>query len=154
MAVGELDGRPAVVSGSFDYTVRVWDLGAGHPVGDPFTAHGPVWAVAVGELDGRPIVVSGSADGTVRIWDLGTGDPVGVPFTGHTDWVLAVAVGELDGRPIVVSGSKDGNVRVWDLATGGNPRVIRLGAAVHSVTMPKNHFVVAGHQTGLIALRI
>jgi len=63
-----------VVSGGHDSTVRVWDLGTGDPVGDPFTGHtGRVLAVAVGELDGRPIVVSGGDDTTVRVWDLGTG---------------------------------------------------------------------------------
>ena len=74
MAVGELDGRPIVVSGSLDATVRVWHLGTGDPVGEPFTGHtGGVRAVAVGELDGRPIVVSCSGDEgdeTVRVWDL------------------------------------------------------------------------------------
>ena len=145
VAVGKLDGRPIVVSGGGDSTVRVWDLGTGVPVGDPFTGHtGWVSAVAVGELDGRPIVVSGSLDSTVRVWDLGTGDPVGEPFTGHTGDVWAVAVGELDGRPLVVSGSVDSTVRVSDLATGGNPRVIRLDVLVLSVTKPKNNLVVLG----------
>ncbi len=74
MAVGELDGRPVVVSGSTDSTVRVWDLGNGDPVGEPLTGHTDhVLAVAVGELDRRPIVVSGSLDSTVRVWDLATG---------------------------------------------------------------------------------
>ena len=71
MAVGELDGRPVVVTGGDDATVRVWDLATGDPVGDPLTGHtGAVLAVAVGELDGRPIVVTGSGDETVRVWDL------------------------------------------------------------------------------------
>ena len=74
MAVGELDGRPVVASGSTDSTVRVWDLGTGDPVGEPLTGHTDhVLAVAVGELDRRPIVVSGSLDSTVRVWDLATG---------------------------------------------------------------------------------
>ena len=100
------------------------------------------------------MVVSGGADSTVRVSDLGTGAPVGDPFTGHTRWVTAVAVGELDGRPVVVSGGADSTVRVSDLGTSGNPRVIRLGVAVGSVTKPKNDLVVIGHEAGLTAVRI
>ena len=65
-----------------------------------------------------------------------------------------MAVGELDGRPVVVSGSDDATVRVWDLATGGNPRVIRLGVSLASVTKPKNNLVVIRHEAGLPAVRI
>jgi WD40 repeat protein len=73
VAVVELDGRPVVISGSRDRTVRVWDLATGTPVGDPFTGHtGSVAAVAAAELDGRPVVISGSGDRTVRVWDLAT----------------------------------------------------------------------------------
>ena len=119
VAVGELAGRPVVVSGGKDSTVRVWDLATGEPTGRPFTGHDrSVSAVAVGELAGRPVVVSGGKDSTVRVWDLATGKPTGRPFTGHNGSVSAVAVGELAGRPVVVSGGKDSTVRVWDLATG------------------------------------
>ena len=84
VAAAVLDGRPVVISGSRDRTVRVWDLATGAPVGDPFTGHGgEVLAVAAAELDGRPVVISGSDDGTVRVWDLASGAPVGDPFTGH-----------------------------------------------------------------------
>ena len=84
VAAAELDGRPVVISGSGDGTVRVWDLATGTPVGDPFTGHRDwVRSVAAAELDGRPVVISGSDDQTVRVWDLATGTPVGGPFTGH-----------------------------------------------------------------------
>ncbi|MBV8348993.1 MAG: hypothetical protein JOZ49_16135, partial [Mycolicibacterium sp.] len=39
VAVGELEGRPVVVSGGWDQTVRVWDLATGDPVGDPLRGH-------------------------------------------------------------------------------------------------------------------
>ena len=119
VAVGELDGRPAVISGGDDATVQVWDLAAGRPLGDPLVGHtGYVRSAAIGELDSRPVVVSGGDDQTVRVWDLATGRPVGSPLTGHTDYVRSVAAGELDGRPVAISGSNDRTVRVWDLATG------------------------------------
>ncbi|MCZ4589594.1 serine protease, partial [Rhodococcus opacus] len=35
VAVAEVDGRPVVVSGGADSTVRVWDLATGDPLGDP-----------------------------------------------------------------------------------------------------------------------
>jgi WD40 repeat protein len=118
VASGELAGRPVVISGGGDATVRVWDLASGTPVGDPFTGStGTVWSVAVGQLDGRPVVVSGGDDRSVRVWDPASGAPVGVPLTGHTGVVLSVTVGELDGRPVLVSGGDDRSVRVWDLAS-------------------------------------
>ena len=119
VAVTELDGRPVVITGSDDRTVRVWDLATGTPVSHPFTGHRDwVRAVAVTELDGRPVVITGSDDRTVRVWDLATGTPIGDPFTGHREPVLSVAVTELDGRPVAITGSDDETVRVWDLATG------------------------------------
>ena len=42
VAVAKLDGRPVVISGCRDPTVRVWDLATGVPVGAPFTGH-TVW---------------------------------------------------------------------------------------------------------------
>ena len=59
VAAAELDGRPVVISGADDRTVRVWDFGT--PIGDPFTGHtGWVRTVAASNLDGRPVVVSGA----------------------------------------------------------------------------------------------
>jgi WD40 repeat protein len=127
VALGELNGNPAVVSGGEDGTVRVSELtqdtstSGGH--GHARHVHYPR-AVAVGELSGRPVVVSGGWDGTLQVWDLADGTPIGDPLVGHvqnsygSSDVRAVAVGRLGGRPVAVSGGADGTVRVWDLTRG------------------------------------
>ena len=119
IATAQLDGRPVLISGSWDKTVRVWDLNTGTAIGSPFIGHTDlVLGVAATQLNGRLVVISGSKDDTVRVSDLATGAPIGKPFAGHTDTVFAVATAQLDGRPMIVSGSADKTVRVWDLTTG------------------------------------
>ena len=120
VAIAQLDGRPVVVSGGQDGTVRVSELATGTQVGEPLTIYDDgVAAVAIAQLGGRPVVVSGGQDGTVRVSELATGTHVAA-FTGHRFGVAGVAIAQLDGRPVVVSvgGFGDETVRVWDLATG------------------------------------
>ncbi|PZS37892.1 MAG: hypothetical protein DLM62_16795 [Pseudonocardiales bacterium] len=72
VACTHLDGQPIAVTGSWDYTVRIWDLASGIPL-SLLTGHtGPVTAVACTHLDDRPIAITSGRDHTVRIWDLRT----------------------------------------------------------------------------------
>ncbi|MFJ7177466.1 caspase family protein [Streptomyces massasporeus] len=119
LACTEVNGRPIVVTGSKDLTVRRWDLITGDPVGTPMTGHtAEIEAVACTELSGRPVAVSVSRDKTVRVWDLEAGRAVGEPMLGHTDELRSVACTTLDGRPVAVTGGWDKTLRVWDLTTG------------------------------------
>ena len=73
------DGR--LVTGSNDYTVRLWDLETGEQL-RAFTGHaGEVRSVAV-TGDGR--LVTGSDDRTARLWDLETGEELRA-FSGHEE---------------------------------------------------------------------
>ncbi len=117
--VGQVDGRPVIVSGSDDGSVRMWDARDGTPVGAPLTGHESfVTSVALGEVDGRAVIVSGSDDGSVRMWDARDGTPIGAPFTGHEAAVTSIALGDVDGRAVIVSGSEDMTVRLWDKKEG------------------------------------
>ncbi|MEU4498100.1 caspase family protein [Streptomyces sp. NPDC023998] len=119
VACTHLHGRPVAVSGSYDSTVRVWDLESDRAIGEPLTGHtNSVSAVACTHLHGRPVAVSGAWDDTVRVWDLESGRVIGEPLTGHTDAVRAVACTHVEGRPVAVTGSEDRTVRVWDLESG------------------------------------
>jgi WD40 repeat protein len=161
VAVGELEGRPVVVSGGSHGTVRVWDLRTGSAVGEPWRAHKSyVRALAVGDLEDRPVVISSGSVGpvrapfeeTVRVWDLTTGRAVGEPWRVHRGGVRALAVGELEDRPVVVSGGKDGTVRVWR-PDGQVQRTLDVGAAVLGVALAPGSRIVVAASMGLMVLQ-
>jgi WD40 repeat protein len=141
------------VSGGADRTVRVWDLAAGAPLGEPLTGHSDrILALAVAEVEGRPVAVSAGWDGTVRVWDLAAGAPLGEPLTGHTDGVLAVAVGELEGRPVAVSAGWDRTVRVWG-GLAGDQLVIDTGATNFGIALAGESRVIVAAAMGLLVIQ-
>ena len=104
------DGR-YVVSGSNDFTARVWEAATGKEVAR-MTHDFDVSSVAFSP-DGR-YVVSGSFDTTARVWEAATGNEVARML--HDEWVATVAFSP-DGH-YVVSGGGDGTARVWEATTG------------------------------------
>ncbi|MCW3096336.1 MAG: hypothetical protein JWL77_1954 [Chthonomonadaceae bacterium] len=127
IALGELEDRTVLVSGSWDMTVRVWDLASGEPIGPALKFAGYVFSVAVGELYGRAIVVTGILEHNVpvreeaknvHVWDLDSRHPIGPPLPSSIASGTAVALGELHGKPILAVGNDKGSVDIWDLAEG------------------------------------
>ena len=92
------DGR--IVSGSYDKTIKVWDLESGRLLRSLEGHTSEVNAVAL-TADGR--IVSGSWDNTIKVWDLESGRLLR-SLAGHADSVRTVAL-TADGR--IVSGSDD-----------------------------------------------
>ncbi|KZO93003.1 WD40 repeat-like protein, partial [Calocera viscosa TUFC12733] len=58
------------VSGSSDWTVRIWDAETGRAMGEPLEGHENAVTSVAFLPDGKR-VLSGSSDGTVRVWDQG-----------------------------------------------------------------------------------
>ena len=107
------DGN-TLVTGSYDGTVRLWNVAAGRQVGAPLTGHDDrVYSVAFSP-DGK-VVASGADDGMVRLWDVATHRQVGAPLTGHDGEIYSVAFSP-DGKTLA-TGADDGMVRLWDVAT-------------------------------------
>ncbi|KAG2065933.1 WD40 repeat-like protein, partial [Suillus decipiens] len=71
-------------------TVRLWDVGTGQPVGEPFEGH-TGWVNSVSFSPDNTHIVSGSGDKTIRLWEVATGRPAGEPFVGHTEEVNSVS---------------------------------------------------------------
>jgi WD40 repeat protein len=106
------DGR-RVGSGSYDSTIRIWDVEIGKTLMGPLKGHSDCVSSVAFSNDGSRFV-SGSDDNIIRIWDVKTGKIMGTS-EGHSDCVSSVAFSNDSRR--VVSGSSDNTIRIWDVET-------------------------------------
>ena len=109
------DGK-LLATGSFDNTVRIWDLAArlnGDASAEPKVLRhpGPIW-YALSFNDDGTAVVTGSEDGTARVWDVATGQPIG-PILKHNSVVKAARFTANGSQ--VMTADESGEVRVWNL---------------------------------------
>lgn len=120
-----------IVSGSYGYSVQLWDAATGDKL-RKLDGHTD-WVSSVAFSHDETRIVSGSNDTTVRVWDAKSGEQLR-QLNGHTDWVRSVAFSH-DGT-CIVSGSGDMSVRVWDAESGKELRKLdgHIGG-VHSVAL-------------------
>ena len=134
------DGRRAL-SGSWDGTMRLWDLNTGKEL-RRFNGH----TRGVNDLavppDGRRAVTA-SGDTTAAVWDLESGRLLR-RFERHSGFVECVAVSP-DGQR-ALTGSADRSARLWDLETGAELRtLIGHTAGVRSVAfLPDGRLLTGG----------
>ncbi len=111
------DGQLAL-SGSWDATVRVWEIASGRCL---HTLEGHTEAVTVVCLSANgKLALSGSRDTTVRVWEIASGRCLHT-LEGHTGGVTAVSL-SADGRWAL--SSDPSSIRLWDVTTGRCLRVI------------------------------
>jgi len=118
IAVSPDGGR--IVSGSWDNTLKVWDVHNGSALMTLRGHEDRVFAVAFSPDGGR--IVSGSLDNTLKVWDANNGSEL-MTLKGHEASVRSVAISP-DGRRIV-SGSEDTTIRVWDTGNGNELMTLR-----------------------------
>ena len=100
-----------LVSGSYDFTVRVWKISTGETLHRLQGHTQKVYSVVLDHKRNR--CISGSMDNVVRVWSLETGAPL-FNLEGHQS-----LVGLLDlQHDRLVSAAADSTLRIWDPENG------------------------------------
>ena len=110
------DGKK-LVTGSYDQTLRIWNVKTGSLLRTLSDHSKEIYCVATSG-DGK-LVASGGAERTIKLWDLRTGELVrslGNLILGHADTVTALAFSP--NHQFLVSASQDKTVRLWSLKSG------------------------------------
>eukprot|EP00887_Chlorella_sp_A99_P000459 scaffold17.g459.t1 len=104
----------AAVSGSWDHSVRLWDVEAG---ANTDTLHHSKAVYCVAASPGSSAVAFGGTERAVRVWDprARSGEGLAVrALASHTGWVAALAWHPTSPHHLV-SASHDGTAKLWDL---------------------------------------
>jgi guanine nucleotide-binding protein subunit beta-2-like 1 protein len=108
------DGQFAL-SGSWDNTLRLWEIATGQTT-RRFVGHTKDVTSVAFSADNRQIV-SGSRDGKIKVWNTLGECKFTLSDEGHTDWVSCVRFSPNPQTPIIVSAGWDKKVKVWNLNT-------------------------------------
>lgn len=138
-----------LVSGSYDGTIRIWEVGSGQKVRE--FAHGVGIQIDAVDFsrDGQSVVSAGR-DGTVRVWEVAAGKEVSRMATGRKEGIRAIALHPMEN--LVAAGDSAGEVWVWEIL-GQEIDKIDQGPSVTISSLDVSRdgkYLAAGSRNGLI----
>eukprot|EP00468_Gymnochlora_sp_CCMP2014_P009543 CAMPEP_0167755954 /NCGR_PEP_ID=MMETSP0110_2-20121227/9105_1 /TAXON_ID=629695 /ORGANISM="Gymnochlora sp., Strain CCMP2014" /LENGTH=333 /DNA_ID=CAMNT_0007641987 /DNA_START=28 /DNA_END=1026 /DNA_ORIENTATION=- len=145
------DGQFAL-SGSWDNTLRLWDLTSGD-TRLRFVGHTKDVLSVAFSADNRHIV-SGSRDKTINLWNTLGHLKYTLTKNGHESWVSCVRFSPDPEKPLIVSAGWDKVVKVWSIENWGlEKNLIGHTAYVNAVTVsPDGSLCASGGKDGTAML--
>lgn len=130
-----------VVSGSWDNSLRVWNLLRNQQ--EAVLRGHTSYVISVAITSDNRFVVSGSCDKTIRVWNLLEKQQDAL-LQGHISDVNSVAI--TSDNHFVISGSSDNTVRIWSLLNKQQEGILQgHTSSVLSVAITSdNRFIVSG----------
>lgn len=131
-----------VITGSFDYSARVWNFGDQSELMVLDHHQGPVTSVMFDPSGDRALTTSD--DFQAIYWDLKKFEPLHF-LKGHKHKVMTADI--IASGQFAATGSWDKTVKIWDLQTGTETQTFSTNSPVNAVVFLKDgkHLVSGGH---------
>ncbi|XP_073540969.1 F-box/WD repeat-containing protein 9-like isoform X2 [Phyllobates terribilis] len=146
-----------VISGSWDTSVRVWDIQSRSEVRTLCGHTGAITCLVMVYQDdtklnsdllppGEHFVCSGSSDSSIKVWSLRTGQPLHSIYT----FSAVSAITHIPDTKLLISGSDGGKIDVWDLETQESLGSERAHDEKVSVLQFHSGFLYSGSSDGFL----